>query len=73
MKPQWSKVRVHMDPRVKREAVHAACGPTFYLVALCGQKAPTRGEYLTEVWLCMSVEALINTNVPWQKETEWRK
>lgn len=59
-----------MDPRVKHEAVHAARGPTFYLVALGGQKAPTRGEYLTEVWLCMSVEALINTNVPWQKETE---
>lgn len=31
---------------------------------------PTRGEYLTEVWLRTSVEALINTNVPLAKKRQ---
>lgn len=31
---------------------------------------PTRGEYLIEVWLRTSVEALINTNVPVAKSRQ---
>lgn len=32
------------------------------------KKAPTRGKYLTEVWLYVSVPALIKKDISWQKE-----
>lgn len=51
---------------MKSKAHCRACSTL--LCALCGQKAPTGGEYLTEVWLFVSARALIKEDISWLKE-----
>lgn len=62
-----------MDSWMKRKSYkRAALQACTLFGALRGQNASTLGEYLTEVWLYVSVRALIKKkDISWQKE--WNK